>query len=126
MRPVLLAGCAVASLAAAAAPGDAAMRDLATKAGCAACHLEAPATSGWDKLLPLTPSWREIAARYRGVPGAEESLTRVVLKGTGASREDRHWKGAASIPNMPPQEIEATPAEARELVRWILSKGEAR
>ena len=102
---------------------DASLRALATRAGCASCHREAPATQGWDKLAPLTPSWREIAARYRGVPGAEDTLTAIVMKGTGRGKGDRHWKGVATIPNMPPNDIELTPAQARELVRWILSKG---
>jgi hypothetical protein len=58
--------------------------------------------------------------------GAEDALTAVVLQGTGPGRGDRHWRGIASIPNMPPNEVEVTPGEARELVRWILAKREPR
>ena len=97
------------------------MRALSAKAGCANCHREARAAAGWDKLIPLTPSWREIAVRYRGAKGAEDKLTAVVLQGSGTQRGERHWEGVASIPNMPPNEIEVTPAQARELVRWILA-----
>ena len=124
MRKLLLIVGAL--LASAAAAGEGAMRTLAEKAGCASCHRETPASEGWDKLIPLTPSWREIAVRYRDAKGAEDKLTAIVLQGTGTRRGDRHWQGIASIPNMPPNEIEVTAAQARELVRWILTKSEPR
>jgi cytochrome c len=124
VRRLLLIGGALAASAAVADEG--AMRGLAEKAGCASCHRETPASKGWDKLIPLTPSWREIAVRYRDAEGAEDTLTAVVLQGTGTGRGDRHWQGIASIPAMPPNRIEVTAAQARELVRWILAKGEPR
>jgi cytochrome c len=123
VRTAGLWACLLASSAVAPALADeAAMGKLAAERGCANCHREAPAAQGWDKLVPLTPSWREIAVRYRASAGAEDALTTIVLSGTGPARGDRHWKGVASIPGMPPNRVEVTPAEARDLVRWILSK----
>ncbi|HUJ01446.1 MAG TPA: c-type cytochrome [Usitatibacter sp.] len=99
------------------AAGDDAMRELAADRGCMLCHHEQAA--GPNAVVPSAPSWHEIAERYRGKAGAEDQLTRLVLVGTDA--QHRHWQSQAAFTNMPANQVEVTPAEARSLVRWILS-----
>ncbi len=96
---------------------DAAMAKLARERGCTICHQEQPARAG--SVIASAPSWRAIAARYRGKPGAEEQLTRTVIGGSDPDR--RHWRNSAAFVAMPRNEVEATSEEARALVRWILS-----
>ena len=45
------------------------MSGLAEERGCTFCHREGPAAEA-NGALPLAPSWREIATRYRGRVGA--------------------------------------------------------
>src|SRR5438445_4084228 len=77
---------------------------LARQKNCMACHAV-------DKPL-LGPSYQDVAAKYRGQPGAIDTLTAKVLKG-GAGV----WGAMA----MPPNPV--TPAQARQLVQWVLSLG---
>lgn len=90
---------------------------LAADRGCALCHHDRPARA--DAAVASAPSWPEIAARYRGKPGAENELTHLVLAGTDP--QHRHWANQAAFASMPPNRVEVTPEEARILVRWILS-----
>jgi cytochrome c551/c552 len=101
------------------AAGDERMRYLAGERGCTLCHRGTPATRTSADALPLAPSWREIAARYRGRGDAEETLTRVVLE--GADPAERHWRDRAEFTSMGGNAPRASPDEARALVRWILS-----
>lgn len=115
---------AVAALAAvdavlAAEAGDAAMRELARRAGCSLCH-EVPARAGALNPRPLAPGWGQIAERYRGDPRAEERLTRTVLGGTGPLLSDRHWRTKVFFSEMPNNDVQISAAEARALVSWIL------
>ncbi|MGZ5036170.1 MAG: DUF2950 family protein [Usitatibacter sp.] len=95
------------------------MRQAATDRGCGLCHRESPAPRSAQEGVPLAPSWREIAARYRGRPDAEEHLTHVVIE--GADPADRHWKDRVEFIRMQGNAPQVTPDEARALVRWILS-----
>ena len=92
---------------------------LAAERGCDACHA-APASSAraGRSVLASAPTYREIAARYRGRGGAEEALMHTVLEGT----ERRHWQGQAAFVAMVPNAPGTTPDEARALVRWILAQ----
>jgi cytochrome c551/c552 len=99
MRLILLVGAALAL--AQAAPAQANL-DLARQKNCLACHAV-------DQRL-LGPSYQDVAARYRGQPEAVDKLTAKVLQG-GA--------GAWGTMPMPPNRV--TPAEARQLVLWVLS-----
>lgn len=121
MRLAPFSACVLACASGFAAADDAALRKLSIDRGCVRCHREAPATQGWDKLIPLTPSWRDIAQRYRSDAGAEDALTEIVFNGSGPARTDRHWKALASMPDMPPNRYELSRPEARSLVRWILT-----
>ena len=87
----------------AAAPAVAS-EELAKKHACFACH--AP-----DKKL-VGPSYKEVAAKYRGDKGAEAKLVDKVKKGgTGV------W---GSVP-MPPNG-HVPDADIKALVKWVLSQ----
>lgn len=96
-----------------------AMRNLAAESGCLICHRERPVPAGSDSVIAPAPSWREIAARYRGDAEAEERLTRIVVG--GSDPRDRHWKNRAAFTTMLPNTARTTAQDARALVRWILS-----
>jgi cytochrome c551/c552 len=96
------------------------MRQVVAGRGCTLCHRDAPSPRGPEDASPLAPSWREIAARYRGRADAEEALTRVVIE--GADPMDRHWKNRIEFTRMGANAPGVSPDEARALVRWILSQ----
>jgi cytochrome c551/c552 len=89
---------------------------LATDLGCHACHARVAPPLGRGP-VPVAPAWPEIAARYRHQPRAGGELARVLIEGT----EERHWKGEPFVA-MLPHEKWVTAGEARELVRWILTR----
>lgn len=88
-------------VAGAAAAADANM-ELAQKSGCLACHAA-------DKKV-VGPSFKEIAAKYKGDKGAEANLAHKVVKGGSGV-----W---GQIP-MPPNNV--SEAQAQQLVKWILA-----
>lgn len=103
---------------AAPAADDGAMLKLAVGSGCMTCHHIDPGAKGPDGLAPIGPAWRDVAARYRGVPDAQDQLTHTVM--TGSNPYSSHWKGKASGLAMPPNEVAISAADARLLVGWIL------
>jgi cytochrome c len=113
---VPVAAVAAAIACGAAYAGDEAAARLAAERGCAICHHDKPA--GPDAAAEAAPSWQEIAARYRGKPGAEERLTRRVMGGTHPTQ--RQWK-QSGFASMPANRVELTAEEARSVVRWILA-----
>lgn len=116
----VLAGLAVASTAAFAADGkDDAMLQLASKSGCMTCHHIEPGAKGPDGLAPIGPAWKDVSAKYKGVKGAEEQLTRTVLQ--GSNPYESHWKGKVSGLAMPPNHVAIKDADAKQLVKWILA-----
>jgi cytochrome c len=116
----LLAGLAVASTAALAADKkDDAMVALATKSGCMTCHHIEPGATGPDGMAPIGPAWKDVSAKYKGTKGAEEQLTKTVLN--GSNPYESHWKGKVSGLAMPPNHVAIKEAEAKQLVKWILS-----
>ncbi len=77
--------------------------DLAKAKNCMGCHAVA------NKVLG--PSYKDVAAKYAGQKDVEDKLTQKVLKGgTGV------W-GTVAMPANP----QVSEAEARTLVKWILS-----
>lgn len=77
---------------------------LSTQSGCAVCH--AP-----DKKL-IGPSWKEIAARYRGDAGAPALLAERVRKGsTGV------W---GKVPMAPVDAKTLGDADLKAVVSWVL------
>ncbi len=92
-----------AVLAALSAPALA-NEQLASKSGCLACHAV-------DKKI-VGPSYKEVAAKYKGDKDAEAKLSEKVKKGgTGV------W---GQIP-MPPN-TQVSDADIHTLVKWILSQ----
>ena len=77
---------------------------LATQAGCTTCHLA-------DKPM-VGPSWRDIAARYKGQPGAAALLAERVRKG-GVNV----W-GKVPMPPTPADKLKD--ADLNALVSWVL------
>jgi cytochrome c len=81
-----------------------AQEELAKKHACLACH-------ALDKKL-VGPSYKEVAAKYRGDAGAEAKLVDKVKKGSQGT-----W---GQVP-MPPN-ANVPDADVRALVKWILSQ----
>jgi cytochrome c len=81
-----------------------AQEDLAKKHACFACHAV-------DKKL-VGPSYREVAAKYRGDSGAEAKLADKVKKGSQGTWGQVPMPPNASVPD----------ADIRALVKWILSQ----
>ena len=113
--------CANGKFALAAAPADKAMNDLAMSSGCSLCHRLEPRKAGVQEILPYGPAWRDVAAKYRGDAGAPDRLTRVIRQGSGPNASARHWQFKTSVVEMPPNAVEISEADARQLVGWILS-----
>ncbi|HJU70530.1 MAG TPA: c-type cytochrome [Paucimonas sp.] len=99
-RSLLLMCTAVAAM---ASNGALANADLAKAKNCLACHAVANKVVG--------PAYKDVAAKYAGQKGAEDKLTQKVLKGGSGV-----W-GAIPMP----ANAQVTEAEARTLVKWILT-----
>lgn len=95
---LMLAGQASAAVDAKAAEA------LAQKSGCLACH-------GIDKKV-IGPSYKDIAAKYKGDKGAEAKLIGKVKNGGSGV-----W---GPIP-MPPNTPLVKDADIKTLVQWVLS-----
>lgn len=78
--------------------------DLAKAKNCMACHAVASKLVG--------PAYKDVAAKYAGQKDAEDKLVQKVLKGGSGA-----W-GAIPMP----ANTQVSEAEARTLVKWILSQ----
>ena len=81
-----------------------AQAELAKAKNCMACH-------GIDNKI-VGPAYKDVAKKYAGQKDAEDKLTQKVLKGGGGV-----W-GAIPMP----ANSQVTEAEARQLVKWVLSQ----
>nr|WP_314543235.1 c-type cytochrome [uncultured Massilia sp.] len=81
-----------------------AQADLAKAKNCMACHAVA------NKLVG--PAYKDVAAKYAGQKGAEDKLVQKVIKGGSGV-----W-GPVPMPANP----QVSEAEARSLVKWVLSQ----
>jgi len=101
---MLLAATTATTLAAAAQAADPkAAEALAKTSGCFACHTV-------DKKL-VGPSYKDIAAKYRGKKGAEADLFKKVKAG---------GKGAWGEIPMPPN-AHVKDADIKAIVQWVMS-----
>lgn len=91
---------AIAALAAAPAMADEA---LAKSKGCMGCHAV-------DKKL-VGPSYKDVAAKYKGDAKAPAALAAKVIKG-----------GSGAWGTMPMPANKVTPEESAKLVKWVLSQ----
>ena len=119
MKNTLLILSAALLAAPAWANDDAAALKLATNAGCMTCHHLEPGAKGPNGLPPIGPAWRDVAAKYKSVKGAQQQLTATVL--AGSSPYESHWKGKVSGLSMPPNKVAISEADAARVVSWILS-----
>lgn len=101
MKARLLVVLAASALVSGAALANA---DLAKAKNCIACHAVANKVVG--------PAYKDVAAKYAGQKDAEDKLTQKVLKGGSGV-----W---GPIPM--PANGQVTEAEARTLVKWILTQ----
>ncbi|MEZ5646383.1 MAG: c-type cytochrome [Burkholderiaceae bacterium] len=109
---------ALAATTALAAPGDDDMLKLANASGCMTCHQIEPGAKGPGGLPPIGPAWKDVAARYKSVKGAQQQLTSTVM--SGSSPYESHWKDKVSGLAMPPNKVAITEENAAKLVAWIL------
>lgn len=100
MKRLLLLSIVVSGLVSHAAFASA---DLAKAKNCMSCHAVG------SKLIG--PAYKDVAAKYAGDAGAEERLTQKVLKGGSGV-----W---GPVPM--PANAQVSEAEARTLVKWVLS-----
>lgn len=108
----------IATAASAQQLSDDAAKNTAARAGCFTCHTIQHQESK-EGLLPVGPAWQDVAAQYRGKPGAGEFLTRIVLE--GSNPYSSHWKNKAAGIAMPPNAVAISEGDARQVVYWILS-----
>src|SRR5918992_1631771 len=94
---------AAAALAPASPPAQAS-EGLAQKHACFACHAT-------DKKL-VGPSYKDVAAKYRGDGGAEAKLADKVKKGSQGTWGQVPMPPNAAVPD----------GDVRALVKWILSQ----
>ncbi len=119
MKNTLLILSAALLAAPAWANDDAAALKLATNAGCMTCHHLEPGAKGPNGLPPIGPAWRDVAAKYKSVKGAQQQLTATVM--AGSSPYESHWQGKVSGLSMPPNKVAISEADAARVVAWILS-----
>jgi len=86
----------VASIALSAAGGAAAQEDLAKSSGCLNCHAMDAKKVG--------PSFKDIAAKYKGKADAEATLDAKISGGKGHPA------------------VKASPDDVKTLVKWVLSQ----
>lgn len=101
MKRSLLVCFAVGALVSNAAMANA---DLAKAKNCLACHAVATKLVG--------PAFKDVAAKYAGQKDAEDKLSQKVLKGSSGV-----W---GPVPM--PANAQVNEAEARTLVKWVLSQ----
>ena len=98
---------------------DDAMLKLASASGCMTCHHIDPGAKGPDGMAPIGPAWRDVSSKYKGRKDAEAKLTQTVL--AGSNPYESHWKGKVSGLAMPPNAVAIKDADAKQLVKWILT-----
>jgi cytochrome c len=98
---------------------DQAALKLATGSGCMTCHNVEPGAKGPNGMAPIGPAWKDVAAKYKSVKGAQQQLTATVL--AGSSPYESHWKDKVSGLSMPPNKVAISEPDAAKLVSWILS-----
>lgn len=98
---------------------DQAALKLATGAGCMTCHNIEPGAKGPNGMAPIGPAWRDVAAKYKSIKGAQQQLTATVM--AGSSPYESHWKDKVSGLSMPPNKVAISEVDAAQLVSWILA-----
>jgi cytochrome c len=115
---IALSAALLAATAWAAPADDEAALKLATGSGCMTCHHIEPGAKGPNGMAPIGPAWKDVAAKYKSVKGAQQQLTATVL--AGSSPYESHWKDKVSGLSMPPNKVAISEPDAAKLVAWIL------
>ena len=118
-KTALLSVLAMTALTAQAAGNADGMLKLATNAGCMTCHQIEPGGKGPDGLAPIGPAWKDVSAKYKAQKDAADKLTKTVM--AGSNPYESHWKGKVSGLAMPPNAVAIKEADAKQLVKWILT-----
>ena len=104
---------------------DGALVTLARDRGCLACHAVDRVPAG--AATPAQgPAWRDLAARYKSVKGAQQELTARVMTGSSdgtdrSTRYARHWGDQVGGDFMPSHRSAISEVEAAQLVAFILA-----
>jgi cytochrome c len=106
LKGIAVSAVLMAAFAAVSTPPAAASVALSTKAGCMACHAV-------DQ-KKLGPSYKEVAARYKGDAKAPALLQQRIRQGSKGV-----WGKAPMLPTPP---AKASDAELATLVAWILKQ----
>ncbi|MEW8192398.1 MAG: hypothetical protein AB2793_01700, partial [Candidatus Thiodiazotropha sp.] len=91
------------------------MLTLSTVSGCTICHRIDPVKE--LRVIPLAPSFREVAAHYQDRPGSKDRLLESVLQGTQGNQ--KVWQNV-NMQYMPPN-VALKQEDGVRLVDWILS-----
>lgn len=91
------------------------MMALATYSGCTICHRLDPVRE--SRVVPLAPSFREMAAEYAGRTHAKDRLVQAILVGT-LGDGSKVWDNV-NMRFMPPS-VNVKKEDAERLVAWIL------
>jgi cytochrome c len=106
-----LAGAAFALLAPAAYAVDAdAALALARQNNCLKCHAIDKDKDG--------PSYKKVAAKYKGKPDAEAKLINHITSGEKAKFPDGHEEEHKIVKTSPPKDM----AQVKNLVQWVLAQ----
>jgi cytochrome c len=106
-----VAGAAIALLAPAAHAVDAdAALALARQNNCLKCHAIDKDKDG--------PSYKKVAAKYKGKPNAETRLIEHITSGEKAKFPDGHEEEHKIVKTSPPKDM----AQIKNLVQWILAQ----
>ena len=125
MKIILPLASAAVLLFASAAVSAVEVPEAMKKAGCLACHAVDRVPAG--AATPAQgPAWRDLAARYKSVKGAQQELTARIMTGSSNSADrgtsyPRHWGAQVSGDFMPSHRSAVTEMEAAQLVAFILA-----
>ena len=84
-------------------------KELARQNNCFNCHAVSKAKDG--------PSYKEVAAKYKGKPDAMDKLIYHVTSGEEVKLPDGHKEKHKIVKTDPPKDM----AQIRNLIEWILS-----
>ncbi|MEW8506404.1 MAG: c-type cytochrome [Candidatus Thiodiazotropha sp.] len=91
------------------------MLTLSTVSGCTICHRIDPVKE--SRVIPLAPSFREIAAHYKDRSDSMDRLLESIIQGTQGNQ--KVWENV-NMQFMPPN-VALKREDAAELVNWIMS-----
>lgn len=109
LSTAITAGAVLASMPAAAVDADAAQA-LARQNNCLKCHAIDKEKDG--------PSFKKVAAKYKGKADAEAKLVTHITSGEKAKFPDGHEEEHKIVKTSPPKDA----AQIKNLIQWILAQ----